>query len=111
MGTRCCELSAPLWRTDTVVVPFIRQCIMVYIYIYEFCILHFFFTVVVTIGFSETYYVGEDAGYISITVLVLMNSLARDVVVTLSTQDNTARGWFFTMPNLYGLLLTISSCM
>ena len=51
-------------------------------------------TIVVTIGFSGTYHVHEDAGYISCTVLVLMNSLARDVVVTLSTQDNTARGWF-----------------
>ena len=48
----------------------------------------------VTIGFSGTYHVHEDGGYISITVLVLMNSLARDVVVTLYTQDNTARGRF-----------------
>ena len=36
----------------------------------------------------------EDAGVISIVVLVLMNSLARDVVVTLSTLDDTARGRF-----------------
>ena len=36
----------------------------------------------------------EDAGGISIVVLVLMNSLARDVVVTLSTVDDTARGRF-----------------
>jgi len=49
-------------------------------------------TIVVTIGFSGIYHVHEDAGYISITVLVLVNSLARDVVVTLYTQDNTARG-------------------
>ena len=48
----------------------------------------------VTIGFSETYHVHEDAGHTSITVLVLMNSLARDVVVTLSTLDDTARGGF-----------------
>ena len=34
----------------------------------------------------------EDAGAISVVVYVLMNSLARDVVVTLSTVDNTARG-------------------
>ena len=36
----------------------------------------------------------EDAGNISVIVLVLMNSLARDVVVTLSTVDDTARGGF-----------------
>ena len=54
---------------------------------------HFLFsTSVVTIGFNGTYSVHEDAGGISIIVLVLMNSLARDVVVTLSTLDNTARG-------------------
>ena len=34
----------------------------------------------------------EDARVISIVVLVLMNSLARDVEVTLSTLDDTARG-------------------
>ena len=51
-------------------------------------------TSVVTIGFNGTYSVREDAGSISIVVLVLMNSLARDVVVTLSTMDNTARGGF-----------------
>ena len=59
----------------------------------------------VTIGFSETYHVYEDAGHISITVLVLMNSLARDVVLTLSTLDDTARGCC-TMPELHGALLT-----
>ena len=48
----------------------------------------------VTIGFSGTYSVREDAGSISIVVRVLMKSLARDVVVTLSTMDNTARGGF-----------------
>ena len=53
-----------------------------------------FFTSVVTIGFNGTYSVQEDAGSISIVVLVLMNCLARDVVVTLSTLDNTARGGF-----------------
>ena len=51
-------------------------------------------TIVVTIGFSGIHHVHEDAGYISITVLVLVNSLARDVVVTLSTVDDTARGRF-----------------
>ena len=49
---------------------------------------------VVTIGFNGTYSVREDDGVISTVVLVLMNSLARDVVVTLSTLDDTARGWF-----------------
>ena len=53
-----------------------------------------FSTSVVTIGFSGTYLVCEDAAGISVTVLVLMNSLARDAVVTLSTSDNTARGGF-----------------
>ena len=36
----------------------------------------------------------EDAGGISIVVLVLMNSLARDVEVTLSTVNDTATGRF-----------------
>ena len=53
-----------------------------------------FSTLVVTIGFNGTYSVQEDAGVVSIVVLVLMNSLARDVEVTLSTLDNTARGCF-----------------
>jgi len=38
--------------------------------------------------------VHEDLGGISIVVLVLMKSLARDVVVTLLTLDGTARGRF-----------------
>ena len=37
----------------------------------------------------------EDAGGINITVLVLMNSLARDVSVNLSTSDGTAMGEVF----------------
>ena len=36
----------------------------------------------------------EDAGVIGIVALVLTNSLARDVVVTLSTLDDTAIGKF-----------------
>ena len=57
-------------------------------------------TLVVTIGFNGTYSLREDAGGISIVVLILMNSLARDVVVTLSTQDDTAQGMFVVMvPN------------
>ena len=47
---------------------------------------------VVTIGFNGTYSVREDAGGISIVVFALMNSLDRDVEVTLSTLDDTARG-------------------
>jgi len=50
---------------------------------------------VVTIGFNGTYSVREDADYITITVLVLMNSLARDVSVTLSMSDGTAMGEVF----------------
>ena len=49
---------------------------------------------VVRIGFNGAYSVREDAGGISIVVLVLMNSLDRDVVVTLLTLDDTARGRF-----------------
>ena len=57
-------------------------------------------TSVITIGFSGNYSVREEAGSVSITVLVLMNSLARDVTVTLSTVDDTARGVFVVMlPN------------
>ena len=48
----------------------------------------------VTIGFNGTYSVQEDSVGVSIVVLVLMKSLARDVVVTFSTLDNTARGEF-----------------
>ena len=55
---------------------------------------NFFSTSVITIGFKETYSVREDAGGISIVVLVLMNSLARDVEVKFSTVDDTARGRF-----------------
>ena len=36
----------------------------------------------------------EDTGVVSVVVLVQMNSLARDVVVILSTLDDTARGGF-----------------
>ena len=43
----------------------------------------------------------EDVGGISIVVLVLMNSLSRDVVVTLSTVDDTARGRFAQCINQY----------
>ena len=53
-----------------------------------------FFTSVVTIGFNGTYSVREDAGGISIVVLVLMNCLTRDVEVTLFTVDGTASGKF-----------------
>ena len=53
-----------------------------------------FFSSEVTIGFNGTYSVREDGGSINIFVLVLMNSLARDVVVTFSTQDNTTSGRF-----------------
>ena len=50
----------------------------------------------VTIGFNGTYSVQENAGVIrvSIFVLTLMNPLNRDVEVTLSTLENTARGRF-----------------
>ena len=41
----------------------------------------------------------EDAGSIKIVVVVLMNCLGRDVVVTLSTLDDTAGGGFEQYPN------------
>ena len=47
----------------------------------------------VAIGFNETYSVREDAGGITI-VVSLMNTLARDAIVTLSTLDDTAIGRF-----------------
>ena len=52
----------------------------------------------VTIGFNGTYSVHEDVGGISIVVFALMNTLAKDVVVTLSTLDDTARGRFVQCP-------------
>ena len=52
-------------------------------------------TSVVTIGFNGTYSMSEDAASIMVTVLVLMNSLARDVSVTLSTSDDIAMGRAF----------------
>ena len=56
---------------------------------------HFLFhTIVVTIGFNGTYSVREDAGGVSIFVFASMNNLTRDVMVTLSTLDNTAGGGF-----------------
>ena len=55
---------------------------------------NFFSTSVVTIGFNGIYSVREDTGNITVVVLVLMNCLVRDVVVTLSTLDDTARGRF-----------------
>ena len=60
-----------------------------------------FSTLVVTIGFNGTYSVYEDVGGINIVVLVLMNSLAGDVVVTLSTVDDTASGRFAQCLNQY----------
>ena len=81
---------------------YIKNCMCTRMSIYH----NMFSTSVVTIGFNGTYSVREDAGSISIVVLVLMNSLAKDVVVTLSTMDNTARGRFAQCLNLHGALLT-----
>ena len=53
-----------------------------------------YFASVVTIGFTANYSVREDTGTMSVVVLILMNSLAREVEVTLSTLDGTARGRF-----------------
>ena len=64
-------------------------CLFVCLFVL-FCFV--FSTSVVTIGFNGSYFVREDAGVISIVVLVLMKSLARDVEATLSATDGTARG-------------------
>ena len=74
-----------------------------FVYCHEFLVLsshtlpiqvecHFLSSIlVITIGFNRTYSVREDAGVITI-VVSLMSILTRDVVVTLSTLDDTARG-------------------
>ena len=48
----------------------------------------------VTIGLNGTYSLLEDAGHVNIVVLVLMSTLARDVVAILLTVDDTAEGRF-----------------
>ena len=48
----------------------------------------------VTIALNGTYSLLEDAGHVNIVVLALMSTLARDVVVTLLTVDDTAEGKF-----------------
>ena len=48
----------------------------------------------VTIGFNGTYSLHEGTGSINVCVFVVMNLLARDVEVRLSTLDDTARGGF-----------------
>ena len=63
-------------------------------YRYIRILLNIFSISVVTIGFTGTYSVHEDAASITVTVLV-MNSLTRDVSVTLSTSDGTAMGGAF----------------
>ena len=65
-----------------------------------------FSTSVVTIGFTGTHSVREDAASITVTVFVLMNSLARDVSVTLSTSDDTAIGENFEQSNKTSTLET-----
>ena len=55
------------------------------------CNVFSFTTSVVTIGFNKTAYsVSEDAGNISVTVSVQNGTLGRDVLVTVSTVNNTA---------------------
>ena len=72
------------------------QWLCTYICMYVNCHTIILFSIsVVTIGINGTYSLHEDATSITITVLVLMNSLARDVSVTLSTSDGTAMGEVF----------------
>ena len=72
-------------------------------------IIHNFFpTLVVTIGFRDTYSVREDSGSISFIVSILRNSLARNAVVTFSTLDITARG-VFDISNAYPAWINIYS--
>ena len=56
----------------------------------------YFLSAVVTIGFSSVNYsVLEDAGIVHVTVFIMNGTLARDVVVTLSTvSGGTATGKF-----------------
>ena len=69
---------------------------VVHVHLYVNCHTIILFSIsVVTIGINGTYSLHEDATSITITVLVLMNSLARDVSVTLSTSDGTAMGEVF----------------
>ena len=60
------------------------------------CPIIYLLSAVVTIGFnSVTYSVLEDAGSVNITVSIMNGTLARNVVVTLSTvSDGTATGKF-----------------
>ena len=46
----------------------------------------------VTIGFTTTTYNVTEGGSASVSVSVLSGTLARDVVVTLQTEDGTATG-------------------
>ena len=50
-----------------------------------------FTTLVATIGFNRTgYSVSEDAGSVNVTLSVQNGNLDRDVIITLSTVNNTA---------------------
>ena len=46
----------------------------------------------ITIGFNDTAYTVTEGGSASVSVSVLSGTLARDVVVTLQTEDGTATG-------------------
>ena len=61
-----------------------------------YCQIVFFSSAVVTIGFNTVAYtVLEDAGSVNVTASILNGTLARNVVVTLSTKsDSTATGKF-----------------
>ena len=53
----------------------------------------------VTIGFNDTAYTVTEGGSASVSVSVLSGTLARDVVVTLQTEDGTATGEAVVAPN------------
>ena len=61
---------------------------------YIVCQFVIFSSAVVTIGFNTVAYtLLEDAGSVNVTASILNGTLARDVVVTLSTEsDGTATG-------------------
>ena len=67
------------------------------------CPIIYFLSAVVTIGFnSVTYSVVEDAGSVHVTVSIMNGTLARNVVVTLSTvSGGTATGKFNKPPRLF----------
>lgn len=66
--------------------------------VYRVCQINFLPSAVVTIGFNPvTYSVFEEAGSVNVTVSILNGTLARNIVVALSTTPGgTATGELYT---------------